>query len=54
MSDNRDHTVPAWCSILEDYALNRDYTKIGPGIYGGIDPKYYADLHFLIDNKLID
>ncbi len=45
MSDNRDHPVLAWYRIPEDHTLNWDYTKIGPGIHGGIDPKGYGDLN---------
>lgn len=44
MSDNPDHPVLAWYRIPEDHHANWDYTKIGPGIHGGIAPYGYGDL----------
>ena len=51
MSDHPDHPVLAWYRIPEDYNANWDYTKIGPGIHGGIDPKGSGDLN---GNGLMD
>jgi hypothetical protein len=45
MSDHRDHPVLAWYKIPDNYHTNWDYTKIGPGIHGGIHPKGYGDLN---------
>lgn len=44
VSNDLDHPVLVWYRIPTDIHANWDYTKIGAGIHGGIDPLGYGDL----------
>lgn len=44
MSNDEDHPVLAWYRIPEDHHAHWNYTKIGPGIHGGIAPLGYGDM----------
>ncbi len=53
ISDIAEHPVLAWYRIPDDYHANWDYTNIGKGIHGGIDPIGYGDMNGNGSNDIV-